>query len=266
VLLGGSPQEARAQAPECEDQEAGTVCVVKVTDPEETDAEFDFNADGGDFTLGAGETNEVTLPDVGESITITEEEQEGWSVESIACDGEGVTVDEEDVDSGSATLTVDDEDATATCVFTNAQDGARITITKETRGGAEDDFDFETDFDESFSLSDGESETFVVEDGTYEVTEETDSAFELTEVDCGDADVDEIENGVSIEVEEGDEVECVFTNDPIVADDDDAEATPTTRPTQVQPTSQVQQQVATPTPTRAPVTVVPPSTGSAGMK
>jgi hypothetical protein len=133
---------------------------------------------------------------------------------------------------------------------------AQITISKETVGFLSQEFDFETDFGESFSLAHGDSITFEVEEGTYEVTEKPETAFTLHSVVCdGDGDDDPIPNGVEIEVDEGDVIECTFFNArPNVSGAIQFQPPPVT---------------ATPQQVTAPVTapvISPPNTGTAGLR
>ncbi len=81
------------------------------------------------------------------------------------------------------------------------------------------EFDFTGDLGESgsFALMGGTDTTFdKVAPGTYDVFESPKEGWELLDVNCTDETVFNGSNGVTIDVAEGEDVTCVFFNQPIV--------------------------------------------------
>jgi hypothetical protein len=138
ALSGGSPPAASAQTPDdCELETESCVLITKETDPEDDDPDFSFDVSGaneGDFELNSGET-ELLTTDINGVIEVSEEETEGWVLESIDCNDEQLV--DVDVDEANATVTVDFSDleaegAVIECTFTNEEVPATATATATT--------------------------------------------------------------------------------------------------------------------------------------
>ena len=134
----------------------------------------------------------------------------------------------------------------------------QITISKETDpAGSLQEFEFDSDVPglDSFDLFDNESEEATsLAAATYVITEQDVPGWNLIEIDCtGTAstniDVDLADNRVMIDLEEGEDVECSFTNEQKVS----ATETPTPTATPVPPTD-------TPVPTSTDTPVPPTDT------
>ena len=123
IFSGGSGSVVQAQATECPDEGAHCLLIIKETDPEDTDQDFDFASDSeeGAFSLGSGESAALTIDEAG-TITVVEEETDGWTLADISCDEpEGVDVD---IDEGAREVSVEFGEifAEVTCTFTNEMD------------------------------------------------------------------------------------------------------------------------------------------------
>jgi hypothetical protein len=98
--------------------------------------------------------------------------------------------------------------------FGNYEVGS-ITIRKETTPEDGEGFEFSGDLGE-FSLDDGESMTFEgLPLGDYDVIEDAmpdDYEWELTSVVCEGGDSTDISDGVTVHLEQGEDIECTFSN------------------------------------------------------
>ena len=88
-----------------------------------------------------------------------------------------------------------------------------VTLTKESLPEGMTDFSFTGDLGD-FTLDDGGSITFNdLSSGEYLVTEVVADGWNLTNVSCSGAQFTQVDNGVSLELTQGDAVNCTFTNE-----------------------------------------------------
>jgi len=94
---------------------------------------------------------------------------------------------------------------------TSVESGS-IILVKETDPAGGTGFDFSGDLG-GFALNDGDSETFgSLLPGSYDVTEDGPAGWDLDGVMCTGGDSTRITDGVTVELDEGEDVTCVFTN------------------------------------------------------
>jgi hypothetical protein len=87
-----------------------------------------------------------------------------------------------------------------------------ITLVKQTNPDGGTGFDFSGDLG-GCSLDDRDSETFSsLPPGSYDVTEDVPAGWDLDGVVCTGGDSARITDGVTVELDEGEDVTCVFTN------------------------------------------------------
>lgn len=139
VVLGfsagpGSTPSAYAQT--CESDEEH--CIIITTLASE-DGEFSFN--DGDIQLGNGESEAINV-ELDGSLTVTEDETDGWVLEGIDCEDEEFT--EVDLEDASVTFDFSDFDdqedpLTIECVFINAEDEAASAADEDADEGDEAD-------------------------------------------------------------------------------------------------------------------------------
>ncbi len=255
----GGPTNTPTNTPTPVDTAEFTLC--KDTNPESSGKSFDFDTDIRGFSDPDLEDDECATrrgvdPD---DYEITENPPAGWELDDVDCDG--IPGSRWDVDLDARLLEIelragDDVE----CTFTNVDVDpmtSSISITKETDpSGSTQEFDFESDVTglDDFDVADGETEEATdLAAGTYEIIELDVDGWNLIEIDCtgtddANIDVDLNDNTVTVELEEGEDVECSFTN----------EQKPTPTATPMSPTD-------TPTPTDTPVpptstnTPVPPT-------
>jgi hypothetical protein len=96
-------------------------------------------------------------------------------------------------------------------VSTSVEYGS-ITLVKETNPAGGTGFDLSGDLG-GCSLDDGDSETFgSLPPGSYDVTKDVPAGWDLDGVVCTGGDSARITDGVTVELDEGEDVTCVFTN------------------------------------------------------
>lgn len=106
------------------------------------------------------------------------------------------------------------------CTLTNNDKPATLRITKNTvnnayNGTLDGTFTFEITGQENLTLTTAEgmaSQSFTLNRGNYSVSEILNPDWNLTDLSCGKVLSEEIENGVSLKLINGDQVECTFTN------------------------------------------------------
>ncbi|MDQ3064681.1 MAG: hypothetical protein M3Q36_00205, partial [bacterium] len=153
---------------------------------------------------------------------ITEADVTGWTLQNIVCTGD--TGYSSSLVSGAATIDLDDGE-NVVCTFTNVQDIVTpelgsLTIQKQVEGGDTQDFEFNPSWSEvNFMLDDdtdselSDHRTFVdLSAGHYTVTEDQLAGWDLKSIDCGEADVESVTNGVTVHLSQNEDVTCVFTN------------------------------------------------------
>jgi hypothetical protein len=120
----GSAPSAHAQTPGCPDNQDPVRCLTIIKAADNTTSDFNFTFDGGAFTLGAGEQASFVMDNAGTHVVV-EGDIAGWELSSISCSSsEGVNITQS-LATGTLTVAVtaaDDEDASATCAFTNTAD------------------------------------------------------------------------------------------------------------------------------------------------
>ncbi|MGI9491328.1 MAG: prealbumin-like fold domain-containing protein, partial [Geminicoccaceae bacterium] len=160
------------------------------------------------------------------SLTITEKETDGFTLDNIVCEG----ADGEpnvNVANRSVTLEVAAGDA-ITCTFTNRSTKANLKLVKVTTrsGGGERDGTFTfngvgatTFTDRKLTVSGGNQASAVlsVNAGALTITEEANAAFDFTSASCksGGQSIGEqnsVDRSVSLTVTGGEDVTCTFTN------------------------------------------------------
>jgi hypothetical protein len=107
----------------------------KITEPEDTTAEFDFSIVGGDFsrntTLKHGETERINVGVPMAPFTITETPPTGWELFDVSCeDDAGLSTGTPDLDNSRITdvaLTLFEE---TYCTFTNRFQNVDLAVTK----------------------------------------------------------------------------------------------------------------------------------------
>jgi len=192
--------------------EPGTIVIEKVTVG--GDGSFTFTGDVSGVLSNGQTASEEVDPDA--SYTSTESVPDGWTLTSISCDDENSTGNTE---SATATFNVE-EGETVTCTFTNTKDAdlGSITIEKEVGGDEISEWAFDFTGLGGFTLSNLLS-SFTSNDlgqDTYTVTEDLSNlvdGWSFGGITCNDgSDVEVTENSVSINLGEGENVTCTFTN------------------------------------------------------
>lgn len=187
----------------------GSLTVIKHTAPAgDTTTEFPFESDLGPFTL-IGDGDSIFFDNLPiDSYDIEELVPAGWALTGVSCTGVDWARHDNRID-----IDVDPgEDAV--CIFVNSQPGT-ITIVKQTEPSDDTStgFDFSGDLGAFTLTGNGDSITFDgLGEGTYSFTEVITSGWTLEGIDCSDADVGAIDNGVEIHLPQSGAATCVFTN------------------------------------------------------
>jgi hypothetical protein len=212
-----------------EEEDDTTITVKKIVEEgSDTETEFQFELNGEAFaTLAHGESKtQVVEPDF---YKVEEIVPEGWDLTSFSC------VDEyKDVigtDDGAWYMTLEEGDD-VTCIFVNEEeddedDDTTITVKKVVTEGSDDEVEFDfvlddgEDVDPFASLAHNEvSASVVVTPGVHTVSEIGLPDWALENVECSVdggafANVAFPEGIISLDLEDGDDVYCIFTNDEI---------------------------------------------------
>jgi len=224
-----------------------TIHVVKTTDPANADQSFGFSGpaqDTGTINPATTPNDRLTRSDLEPGSYIwTEAVVGGWTLESVICSDSatGGKASTTDLTTRSATFKVESGDE-VTCTFHNTKDApppppppppppsptptptptpaepGTIVVTKQTLpDGSDETFEFAGAL--SGSLSDGQSLSAEVDAGSYTVAEAATDGWELSEISCTDSDPEGTASTVSLQqrsatlnVDEGETVECTFTN------------------------------------------------------
>jgi LPXTG-motif cell wall-anchored protein len=193
----------------------GNIVVEKVTSPVDAPATtFGFEASFGDFSLGGGESHDSGLLPAGVySVAEVLPSAEGWSLASAFCsDG-----------SSPAAIGVSPGE-TVTCTFTNRyqppeeEPSGSLTILKMTSPAGGTGFSFDAGTLGGFTLDHGGSQLFDgLAAGEYTVIESPAAGWEFEAVSCYTApgalvDYEVVSSGVTVDLAEGQDVTCRFTN------------------------------------------------------
>ncbi|RXZ68274.1 prealbumin-like fold domain-containing protein [Agromyces albus] len=187
------------------------VTVEKQTLPDASTQVFDFDIEGAAFDLSDGESETFQFAP-GAEVDITETVPEGWDLVDVTCD-----TDETAIEDGATVTTIEGE--TASCVFTNEQQGA-IVINKLVEGVNDAEFDFSSDALGDFSIETvngfGTATFDNLVPGAYDVSEDLLTGYDTTNLVCVDPDdgtvVDLEDFSAAIDLDAGETVECTFTN------------------------------------------------------
>ncbi len=205
-----------------DEPEPGMLVIEKVTDPPNGYPVFQFATSGegmtepwmAQLTNGGSASHEVMEG----WYTIAESPADGWTFEAVSCDSEYDPM-------GSGVAVFVGEGQTVTCTFLNELDyepvPGTVTIKKITAPATEAvPFTFATDIpvdDGVFgpTLFHGGAASVEAWPGVYMIDEIVPDGWLLTGVACTDDDVTYTETGAQIEVDYDEDVECIFTNEPI---------------------------------------------------
>ena len=199
--------------------EPGTVTITKVTDPEDTEAWFQFESSIDGFAPVLMHEESASVDVEAGVYTVAEVEKAGWELMDLACDDPDTVI----VD-GKVTLDVA-EGETVSCTFTNEPleepVPSGIVITKVTDPvDTEVDFVFETSVPEDSAtwaptLGHDESATIEVEPGTFTIDEVLPDGWQVQGIECDDPETVIGDLGVTLDVDGSETVSCTFTNEPI---------------------------------------------------
>jgi len=199
----------------------GTLVIRKETVPDGVDLAFEFTGDvTGSIRDYSTYAEELFVTGQPGSYGASETLQAGWELTGIDCTGAiGSTV----TIGGTGAFVPGDESVsvdlaageTVICTFTNTRQGG-ITIVKEVNG-ADSSFNFNASYlQNGFALSDGQSNfSGELAPGTYTVQEQLPGGYQLTDISCTgqtNSVVTPATNGVEIELVDGEQVQCTFTN------------------------------------------------------
>ena len=127
----GSVPAVHAQTT-CDDDEAHCLVITKQTDPADDDQDFAFN--NGAFEISDGESEAFSVESTG-SLTVTEDEVDGWTLSAISCDDDEFV----EIDEAGGSVTVDfaefdeeEELVTVSCTFLNEIDETPTATTTAT--------------------------------------------------------------------------------------------------------------------------------------
>jgi uncharacterized repeat protein (TIGR01451 family) len=202
----------------------GQIIIQKVTVPSGSNQMFEFVGPDGsalNTTLGdGGEASDHFQPG---SYTVGEVVPEGWADPIINCEGgvasssewAGGSLQGESLPIVGETVHLSAGE-TVTCIFTNTQLSS-IAVAKQTiPAGSSQQFEFTGDL--AGTIGDGGTIVQIdVPAGTYTSTEVVPAGWDLESIECEGTDpanviVIDDGNGVSVELGEGENVLCTFTN------------------------------------------------------
>ena len=255
-----------AQAVTCtfvNDPDTGTIIIDKAVNHDLGSTTFAFsdNIPGCDIgSLGSGDSITCSDVPVG-SYHVTETNPSPYLLSDIRCDPEADT----SLSSRTASFDLGPRE-TVHCVFSNVApaDPGSITIIKDTNPTSSGVyFDFDSDLG-NFQLADGGSKTFTsLTPATYKFSENAVDGWELVDVNCSnDALVTYGIGFVSINLQAGEGVTCVFRNDHITVTTAGGSLAV---PTQTHASPPTTPPSSTPPPTSGVGGITPPSTGDAGL-
>ncbi len=176
----------------------GKIIVEKQTDPDSSEASFEFETDySNNFFLADGQQNDSGFLSPG-TYSVSENVPAGWDLTSATCSDQS--------DPSEVSLQAGE---TVTCTFTNTQLGTIIVEKDIVPDDEEATFGFlsETLSPSEFSLGDGGTQTFEnLEPGTYDVSELANEDYNTTASCSDESDPQEIILGA------GETITCTFTN------------------------------------------------------
>ena len=204
-------------------QVQGKIIVEKITDPSDSQTEFDFDGPGEfDPTLGHSETAELFV-DPGTYI-VTETVPDGWDLVDISCSDGDSSGDAPPIIGPGGIGTASYQVAageTVTCTFTNRQWGEIIVKKITDPSDSQETFDFDGPGAFDPTLGHNETDSLSVRPGQYAVTETVPPGWDLVSIDCDDANSTQDdtnlygpgEDGIATyNVEPGESVQCTFEN------------------------------------------------------
>jgi hypothetical protein len=174
---------------------------------------------------GTGTDDSISVGVLPGEYTVTEVVPEGWELDKINCSGNGTY--QEDLENRSVSITVSSEE-TMECIFHNKPKPGTIIVEKVTvpPGLTQYKFEFTHNIEPNgeFELTHDEGKTFnEVVPGQYTVTENDPSLvdkFTLIDLDCDDSDDQGVDSETDMDAREatinldpGETVTCVFTNE-----------------------------------------------------
>ncbi len=188
----------------------GAITVVKnvINDDGGTKTVGDFNLYIGEMPVTSGQANFL---EPGEYTVSEGTLPSGYTQTSLVCsNGESTT-------SGTVNLT---EQSAWTCTITNDDQPAHLTIAKNTvndalNGALDGEFSFNISSQEApitLTTSEGmASTTLELNAGSYTLSENVPADWMLSSISC-ESEGDEVEDGVSLNLANGQEVTCTFVN------------------------------------------------------
>jgi len=194
----------------------GSIRIKKLVDGEPADQKFTFSLtdpQNDDVTLnpsmlGDEDTTTANNLPTGGPYTITETPVPRWT---LTVSGDGCTQN-----GNTATVAVT-KDQTAECIFTNTRQTGSLKIIKDTIGG-NDTFKFSIDGSPTsapvngFDLKGGEDRVFdSLPTGVFTIKEIVPDGWKLKNAKCN-KDFDSVDNGVRVEVGDGENVICTFND------------------------------------------------------
>lgn len=164
---------------------------IPIDDPADT-TEFTFDTNGltpDTFSLTHAQQQVFTNVSQGTALTVTEAPTVDWTLTSLECTGNGA--DGLSTDLANSAVSGDLEyGADVVCTYVNTQEPpkAYLFVAKYADPATStQQFDFTAigpNFDEVFTLEDGDFAGFEVDPGTYTVTEAATPGWEITELYC----------------------------------------------------------------------------------
>jgi hypothetical protein len=209
----------------------GTLVIRKETLPDGIDEAFTFTGDVAGPIRDHSTFNEEIFASAAPGTTLTSAETvpAGYSLTGIACTGavnSTVTIGTDaDFDAGDDAVAVTVKSGeTVVCTFTNEKEGS-ITIVKQTAGG-DGRFAFGGDlggFDIDTAVDADEAFTGLLT-GTYRVSETVAPGWALSNIACSGDNVSSVtigasggfdpgDTGVAIDLRDGEDIVCTFTNE-----------------------------------------------------
>lgn len=165
------------------------------------------------LNVTSGAVNELNPGTYTVSEIMTEEQAHSYTQDSLVC-----TLGETTIEGNTITL---EAGQVYYCTVTNNDKPATLKLIKNTinnayNGTLDDTFIFNvSNSKEDLTLTTVEgmaSTNLIFDKGTHTITETLNPLWNLTGISCGENSIGEVENGLSITLDNGDYVECTFTN------------------------------------------------------
>ncbi len=211
--------------------EPATIVIEKVTDPGDTPLEFAFTTSvpGWNPSLGSGETATIEVDPGTYSLAedLARYATKGWRLTDLTCTDPDAVIDIADPRAGGTATVEVSAGETVRCTFTNTEYcpfNGKLVVHKVTEpSGADAVFDFQSDVlwksdvPWGTTLGDGESDWTWAQPGVYTVAELIPEGWRLSDVACDDPDavVDLASGTATVDIGEGEIVNCTFTNEEI---------------------------------------------------